>query len=116
MFGSKPIWEAEWQNCIKCGQPVMTTAGKEDALCDECWYAEYRPRPPAICPYCNEPIGAEPFEWDHIIPKSQGGKSTPDNLVLCHLRCNRRKRGRTPREWLGHDVDFSKATFWDDGL
>lgn len=28
---------------------------------------------------------------DHLIPKSQGGEDTMDNLVACCVRCNARK-------------------------
>lgn len=35
---------------------------------------------------------------DHIQPKSRGGKSTWLNLVACCVRCNQRKRDRTPDE------------------
>jgi 5-methylcytosine-specific restriction endonuclease McrA len=38
------------------------------------------------------------MEIDHIIPVSQGGDSTLDNLVTACRRCNRKKAARTPEE------------------
>ena len=35
---------------------------------------------------------------DHVTPKSQGGKSTWENIVCCCVRCNVRKGGRTPEQ------------------
>ena len=33
---------------------------------------------------------------DHVVPKSQGGKSTWENIVCCCVKCNVKKGGRTP--------------------
>jgi len=46
------------------------------------------------CQYCNQP--AENI--DHVVPKSQGGLHTWENVVACCRRCNTRKGGRTPDE------------------
>jgi 5-methylcytosine-specific restriction endonuclease McrA len=35
---------------------------------------------------------------DHVIPRSQGGRSTWYNVVCSCLDCNRRKGGRTPEQ------------------
>ena len=35
---------------------------------------------------------------DHVKPKSQGGKSTWDNIVCCCVKCNVKKGGRTPEQ------------------
>lgn len=46
------------------------------------------------CAYCGGP-GAT---VDHVIPRSRGGESTWTNLVTACLRCNQKKRNRTPAE------------------
>jgi 5-methylcytosine-specific restriction endonuclease McrA len=46
------------------------------------------------CQYCGRP--AE--NLDHVVPKSQGGLHTWENVVACCRRCNTRKGGRTPGE------------------
>lgn len=38
------------------------------------------------------------LELDHIIPRTQGGRNTWENLVAACRRCNGRKGGRTPEE------------------
>ena len=49
-----------------------------------------------ICRYCGR--RSQTMEIDHIIPVSQGGESTLQNLVTACRDCNRRKGGRTPEE------------------
>ncbi len=44
------------------------------------------------CQYCSRP--AENI--DHVIPRSQGGPHTWENVVASCRRCNTRKGGRTP--------------------
>jgi 5-methylcytosine-specific restriction endonuclease McrA len=46
------------------------------------------------CQYCGKP--AE--NLDHVVPKSQGGGHTWENVVASCRRCNSRKGGRTPGE------------------
>ena len=46
------------------------------------------------CQYCER--SAE--NLDHVIPKSQGGSHTWENVVACCRRCNTRKGGRTPQQ------------------
>ena len=42
-----------------------------------------------ICPWCNKPIyNINDFSWDHITPRSLGGKNTLDNLQPMHKHCN----------------------------
>jgi hypothetical protein len=51
------------------------------------------------CMYCGErkKTGAD-LELEHVIPRSQGGKSTWENLVAACKPCNRRKNDRTPEQ------------------
>jgi 5-methylcytosine-specific restriction endonuclease McrA len=48
------------------------------------------------CQFCGRHHPSSELSLDHIIPRSQGGESTWDNLVCCCVRCNARKGGRTP--------------------
>ena len=50
------------------------------------------------CQYCGEKSPSEELTYDHVIPKSRGGKTEWKNIVTCCMECNRRKGGRTPRE------------------
>jgi 5-methylcytosine-specific restriction endonuclease McrA len=40
----------------------------------------------------------EELTYDHVLPKSRGGKTEWENIVTCCIPCNRRKGGRTPEE------------------
>ena len=50
------------------------------------------------CQYCGRRFSSEDLNYDHVIPKSRGGKSEWTNIVTCCLECNRQKGGRTPKE------------------
>jgi 5-methylcytosine-specific restriction endonuclease McrA len=50
------------------------------------------------CQYCGETCPSEELTYDHITPKSRGGKTEWENIVTCCVECNREKGGRTPKE------------------
>ncbi|MDB5422318.1 MAG: endonuclease, partial [Brevundimonas sp.] len=45
--------------------------------------------------YCG---AGEDLTFDHVIPRSRGGRTTWENIVTACSRCNLHKGGRTPRE------------------
>ena len=47
------------------------------------------------CQYCGDP---EDLTFDHIIPRSRGGRTTWENIVTACAPCNLTKGGRTPVE------------------
>jgi len=49
------------------------------------------------CEYCRSQacFAIQSFSVEHIIPKSQGGKSTLDNLALACQGCNNHKYNKT---------------------
>ena len=48
------------------------------------------------CQYCDKQLTSREATLDHVLPRSQGGKTTWDNIVCCCTYCNRKKGGRTP--------------------
>lgn len=50
------------------------------------------------CQYCGEHKHARDLTLDHILPRAQGGESTPHNLVSACVKCNQRKGNRTPEQ------------------
>ncbi len=50
------------------------------------------------CQYCGKKFVTQELSFDHVIPRSQGGRSTWDNIVCACIRCNVRKGGRTPAQ------------------
>jgi 5-methylcytosine-specific restriction endonuclease McrA len=50
------------------------------------------------CQFCgaNKPIGD--LTYDHVVPRSQGGKTTWTNIVTACEPCNREKANRTPEQ------------------
>jgi 5-methylcytosine-specific restriction endonuclease McrA len=50
------------------------------------------------CQYCGEKFPPEDLTYDHVLPKSRGGRTEWANIVTCCIGCNRKKGGRTPGE------------------
>jgi 5-methylcytosine-specific restriction endonuclease McrA len=50
------------------------------------------------CQYCGRKFPTTELSLDHVIPRSQGGKSTWENIVCACVNCNVRKGGRTPKQ------------------
>lgn len=48
------------------------------------------------CQYCGKQPGRAQLTMDHVVPRSQGGATTWDNVVTACRDCNHRKGGRTP--------------------
>ena len=50
------------------------------------------------CQYCGKRFSRSELNLDHVIPRSQRGLSTWENIVCSCFRCNRVKGGRRPEE------------------
>lgn len=55
-------------------------------------------RDSGMCQYCRKKFSRAELTIDHVIPRSQGGRSVWDNVVCCCVDCNRKKGGRTPEQ------------------
>lgn len=53
-----------------------------------------------FCGYCRKPLTDFSATIDHRLPKSRGGGSTIDNLVLACRKCNHSKGRRTAEEFV----------------
>lgn len=50
------------------------------------------------CQYCGEHPPRAQLNLDHVTPRTQGGRTTWENVVCCCVTCNRIKGGRTPEQ------------------
>lgn len=50
------------------------------------------------CQYCGKRLSTRKLNYDHVIPRSQGGKTVWENIVTSCYPCNDRKRNRTPAQ------------------
>lgn len=50
------------------------------------------------CQYCAKTLPRSELNLDHVIPRSQGGKTTWENVVCSCVPCNLSKGGRTPEQ------------------
>lgn len=48
------------------------------------------------CQYCAKNVSVKAATFDHVLPKSQGGKTSWTNIVIACFGCNQKKRNRTP--------------------
>ena len=49
-----------------------------------------------FCQYCNLQVSYKNFEMEHVVPRSHGGKTIWENIVVSCKKCNSRKGARTP--------------------
>ena len=50
------------------------------------------------CQYCNRQSSAQELTFDHVIPRSRGGRTGWENVVTACTRCNLAKGSRLPKE------------------
>lgn len=50
------------------------------------------------CQYCGRRLPTRKLNYDHVTPRSQGGKTVWENIVTACYPCNDRKRDRTPQQ------------------
>ena len=50
------------------------------------------------CQYCGRKHSTSELSLDHVVPRSQGGQTTWENIVCACVDCNVRKGGRTPKQ------------------
>ena len=50
------------------------------------------------CQYCASKCSIDELTYDHVVPRSRGGRTTWDNIVSCCYDCNATKANRTPTE------------------
>lgn len=48
------------------------------------------------CQYCGKKYPTSELSLDHVVPRSQGGVHSWENIVCACVRCNVKKGGRTP--------------------
>ena len=48
------------------------------------------------CQYCGQELPRSELNLDHVVPRSQGGKTSWENVVCSCVPCNLDKGGRTP--------------------
>jgi len=50
------------------------------------------------CQYCGTKGKTEDLNFDHVVPRSRGGRTTWENIVTACITCNTQKANRTPQE------------------
>lgn len=50
------------------------------------------------CQYCAKVFPRTALNLDHVVPRSQGGRTSWENVVCSCVRCNLNKGGRTPEQ------------------
>jgi 5-methylcytosine-specific restriction endonuclease McrA len=50
------------------------------------------------CQYCNVRFDTEELTFDHVVPRSRGGRTSWENIVTACGLCNSEKSDRTPDE------------------
>jgi 5-methylcytosine-specific restriction endonuclease McrA len=64
------------------------------------------------CQYCGSTKDGCDLTYDHVVPKSMGGKTAWENIVTCCLPCNKKKGGRTPAQARMHLIRKARKPNW----
>ncbi len=68
------------------------------------------------CQYCGKKFPRVDLNLDHVIPRSQGGSSTWENVVCSCHQCNRKKGGKTPEQARIKLISQPKRPAWTPPL
>lgn len=68
------------------------------------------------CQYCGSRFPTEELTYDHVLPRSRGGKTEWENIVTCCVACNRKKGGKTPEEARMHLIRKPVRPTWVPAL
>ena len=60
------------------------------------------------CQYCQRPFPVSELTFDHLVPRSRGGRTSWSNILTACTRCNLRKGSRLAHECSMHPI--SKPT------
>ena len=65
------------------------------------------------CQYCGHGFPTHDLTFDHVVPRSRGGRTTWTNVVTACSRCNLTKGSHTPQECHMHPLTqpFQPSTF-----
>ncbi|MBD3305666.1 HNH endonuclease [candidate division KSB3 bacterium] len=73
-------------------------------------------RDQGLCQYCGKNLHHREITYDHVIPKSQGGITSWENVVTCCIACNRKKGGRTPQQARMTLLKLPRRPAWHDAF
>lgn len=65
-----------------------------------------------VCQYDGKRYDSEDLTFDHVLPRSKGGRTTWENIVTCCVECNSQKANRQPHEIRVHmmpDLTFCEG-------
>ncbi len=66
------------------------------------------------CQYCGHPQPTQELTFDHVIPRSRGGRTTWENVVTACGPCNLRKGNKLPKECQMHPrQEPRQPTSWE---
>lgn len=65
------------------------------------------------CQYCGRRDAGSKLTLDHIHPRSRGGQTAWNNIVVSCIGCNARKRDRSPEEAGMHLLRPARQPRWD---
>lgn len=115
-------WVMEWDEAVRTAQiaadRVVSLAGSSLVIPEIIICSEYRGfgykltpnhkpsfsrrnlwlRDKGQCQFCGKKFPSDEMNMDHVIPKSKGGGSTWENIVLSCIPCNQKKDNKTLKE------------------
>jgi 5-methylcytosine-specific restriction endonuclease McrA len=99
-------YENLWVHSTRQKIPVPAVILREDAIYKPRAFTNVVPfnrenlfhRDDGRCMYCGKQVPFDDFTFEHVIPQDQGGEANWLNIVVACLKCNGRKKNRTPEQ------------------
>lgn len=95
-YPDKYIHSATWQWEMPSVIRLLTPVARKKAIkfSRHAIYARDKGR----CQYCASRVSKSAMQYEHVIPRAQGGKTCWENIVVACLTCNQKKADRTPQQ------------------
>lgn len=87
-----PSWSVKMPSVIRLLRPIRHKRAVKFSRQNV--YARDRGR----CQYCGVRVSRDDFEYEHVVPRAQGGRTVWENIVVACTACNQRKAHRTPEQ------------------
>ena len=84
------VWQANWQKANP-NKRRENQRRREQQLTGKVDYDAVWDRDKGVCHICEETVEFGDHHFDHVIPLSEGGEHSFDNVKVAHALCNLRK-------------------------
>lgn len=103
-----PTLDMNWPSVIVCNNTFNFRKNAMVLRKESLFYRDH-----GVCAYCEEDITVSGLTYDHVIPKSRGGRLNWENVVASCISCNANKGNRLPEgQWVPKHKPYAPS-YWE---